>query len=153
MRVALDTNILVYAHGIGDDIRISAAVSLLPKFAYHLVVPTQVLAELFNVLSRIGRFGKDILIRSFSELEAASAITGVGRDTMARAMHLSLDHAFQIWDALIVETAVEAGCKILLSEDMQHGFYWNGLTIINPFTYPVHPLLASAFELVSGSPR
>ena len=68
---------------------------------------------------------------------------------MASAIHLSIDHGFQIWDALIVETARDAGCDVLLSEDMQHGFYWGGLTIINPFKLPEHPLLSDALSFLS----
>lgn len=31
----------------------------------------------------------------------------------------------------MVSAAVEAGCKVLLSEDMQHGFIVRGLTIVD----------------------
>ena len=32
----------------------------------------------------------------------------------------------------------------LLSEDFQHGFTWSGVTVLNPFVSPQHPLLAAA---------
>ena len=37
------------------------------------------------------------------------------------------------YDALIVASAIEAGCDILYSEDMQHGGSIGGLAIVNPF--------------------
>jgi predicted nucleic acid-binding protein len=40
---------------------------------------------------------------------------------------------FSFYDALIVSSAIEAGCDTLYSEDMQHGRSIGGLTIINPF--------------------
>jgi len=37
------------------------------------------------------------------------------------------------WDALIVGSAQTHGCCTLLTEDLQHGQYFDGLTVINPF--------------------
>jgi predicted nucleic acid-binding protein len=48
-------------------------------------------------------------------------------------MSLARDHALSFYDALIVAAAIEAGCDILYSEDMQHGRTIGGLAIINPF--------------------
>ncbi|HYQ91954.1 MAG TPA: PIN domain-containing protein, partial [Candidatus Competibacteraceae bacterium] len=42
-------------------------------------------------------------------------------------------YGFSFYDALIVASALEAGCTCLYSEDMQHGQYLEGLTIENPF--------------------
>jgi predicted nucleic acid-binding protein len=41
---------------------------------------------------------------------------------------------------------VEADCRLLLSEDMQDGFIWHGVTIANPFAHPRHPLLEGLLE-------
>lgn len=35
---------------------------------------------------------------------------------------------------------------MLLSEDMQHGFVHRGVTVIDPFAEPAHPLLADALR-------
>ncbi|MBK6999060.1 MAG: PIN domain-containing protein [Rhodoferax sp.] len=41
--------------------------------------------------------------------------------------------AFSYWDSLIIAAALDAGCSILYSEDMQHGQQINNqLTIVNP---------------------
>ncbi len=42
--------------------------------------------------------------------------------------------------------AAEAGCRLLLSEDLQEGFTWGGVTVVNPFAATVHPLLEEMFE-------
>jgi predicted nucleic acid-binding protein len=40
----------------------------------------------------------------------------------------------QLFDAIIVSAALQAGCTILYSKDMHHGLVINNtLTIINPF--------------------
>ena len=51
-----------------------------------------------------------------------------------------------IWDALILSVAADHKCRLLLSEDFQHGFTWRGVTVVDPFTSPPHPLLAAAIE-------
>lgn len=40
---------------------------------------------------------------------------------------------FSWYDSLILQAAVDAGCSTLLSEDMQDGFRYRGVTIQNPF--------------------
>jgi predicted nucleic acid-binding protein len=51
----------------------------------------------------------------------------------AAARALAEDHRLSFYDALIVATAIEAGCGILYSEDMQHGRSIGALSIVNPF--------------------
>lgn len=146
MRIAVDTNLLVYANGFGDSLRVQASETLLLALAESLVVPTQVIGELFNVLVRKGHFDKAGVLKIIEMVRAAAEVVSPSAETMSRAIHLAVDHGFQIWDAVVVETAIYAGCSMLLSEDMQHGFYWNGLTIINPFVEPMHPLLRDRLD-------
>ena len=42
-------------------------------------------------------------------------------------------HRISFWDALIIQAALTVGCTRLLSEDLQHGFEIDQLTIENPF--------------------
>jgi predicted nucleic acid-binding protein len=58
-------------------------------------------------------------------------------------MDLAHSHRCSMWDAIILAAAAEAGCRLLLSEDMQDGFTWNGVTIADPFSETPHPLLAA----------
>jgi predicted nucleic acid-binding protein len=52
MRAALDTNLLVYAEGFGDEARVSATRRLLDQLSEaDLVMPLQCLGELFRVLT------------------------------------------------------------------------------------------------------
>ena len=57
------------------------------------------------------------------------------------AIDLAIDHRLQIWDALIMAVAAENRCRMLLSEDLQNGFIWRGVTVVNPFAAPSSPLL------------
>jgi len=40
------------------------------------------------------------------------------------------------WDALIVSSAQSAGCRFLLSEDLQDGQKLAGLEVLSPFSHP-----------------
>jgi predicted nucleic acid-binding protein len=57
---------------------------------------------------------------------------------------LGVDHGLPMWDALILSVAAESGCRLLLSEDFQHGFTWRGVTVVNPYLETRHPLLVAA---------
>lgn len=51
-----------------------------------------------------------------------------------RALDLQSRYRYGFYDAMIVGAALEAGCRRLLSEDLQHGQEIAGLRIENPFS-------------------
>jgi predicted nucleic acid-binding protein len=63
-------------------------------------------------------------------------------DTFQAALELSADHQLQIYDAIILAAAAQAQCDLLLSEDLQDGFAWRGVTVANPFADKLEPRLA-----------
>jgi hypothetical protein len=62
---------------------------------------------------------------------------------MLLAADLAADHQLGIWDSVILATASQAGCRLLLSEDMQDGFTWGGVTVVNPFSETTSAMLES----------
>jgi predicted nucleic acid-binding protein len=142
VRVALDTNLLAYAEGVNGPSMQSMALELVGRIPRaSVVLPVQTLGELFHVLVR--KAGR-------SPANARSAILGWREaftlfDTSAGAMlaatDLAVNHHLGIWDSVILCAAAEADCRLLLSEDMQDGFIWQGVTITNPFAASKHPLL------------
>ena len=67
------------------------------------------------------------------------------------AADLATDHQLGIWDAVVLSAATEAGRCLLLSEDMQEGFTWKGVSVTNPFTTPRHELLQALLGDNAGS--
>ena len=144
MRVALDTNVLAYAEGVNGADQRGPALDLVQRLPQEAtVIPVQVLGELFNVLVR--KAGKsrakarEALLSwrdTFPVIETSPAI-------MLAAADLATDHHFGIWDAVILAAASEANCRLLLSEDLQEGFTWGGVTVVNPFGSPHHALLGA----------
>ncbi|KPL52854.1 PIN domain-containing protein [Prosthecomicrobium hirschii] len=144
MKVGFDTNILIYAEGYGDSRRIALAKQTIAGLLGRIVLPGQVLGEFYNVLARKSGLDRFEIMRRIEVWRPIGTVVGTTPSSMLRALQLATDHRLQIWDAVVMVAAVEAGCLMLLSEDMQDGFLWNGLTIVNPFATPAHPLLSAA---------
>ena len=142
MNVAVDTNVLAYAEGINGARNRDAAIRLLQALPPEsTLVPVQALGELFAVLVR--KAGK-------SRADAAAAVLGWGdafplidtsNDVLLAATDLADAHQLSLWDAIMLSAAADARCRLLLSEDLQEGFTWRGVTVTNPFASRRHPLL------------
>lgn len=145
MKVALDSNVLVYAEGINDAPRGDRArqiVAGLPSGETFL--PAQALGELFHVLTRKAGFSPGDARSAVLGWRDAFAVVDADQDALLSAMDLAADHRFSIWDSVIIAVAARARCRILLSEDLAEGFTWQGVTVVNPFAQTPHPLLQAA---------
>ena len=144
MLVALDTNVLVNAEGVHGKPRQEAAQAVVTRLSPpSTLLPVQVLGELYSVLmKRAGHSrakARDIVHEwgdMFPIIETSSSV-------QLMAMELSVNHQLSPWDAVILSAAADAGCRLLLSEDLQDGFTWSGVTVANPFANKPHPLLTA----------
>lgn len=129
--VFFDTNILVYATVKGDK-RSAIAIDLL---AAGGVVSVQVLNEFVSVARRKLKWAWPDVINTLSDFEVLVGIPrSLSPSTHEMALEIAQRDGLSIYDALIVASAMEAGCRTLFSEDMQHGRVFAGqLTIRNPF--------------------
>ena len=135
-RTFFDTNLLLYLFDVGEPEKSEAA-----RRAFggtqpgDLVVSTQVLQEFYwNATRKLSPpLAPDEAaehLRAFSAhtviiVDVALILAAVARATAAR---------IAFWDALIVEAALAARCTRLLTEDLQDGRDFDGLTVVNPFT-------------------
>jgi predicted nucleic acid-binding protein len=151
VRVALDTNVLVYAERVNGEELYAAALAFVGRLPRHsAVLPAQVLGELFNVLVRKAGWSKDAARTAVLKWQNAFPVIETSRTVMLAAVDLAADHDFSIWDAIVMSAAAESGCRLLLSQDMQDGFTWNGVRVTNPFSSSPHPLLEA---LLAGPPQ
>ena len=145
--VALDTNILAYAENTNGPAMKRAALDLVARLPPEsTLIPVQVLCELFSVLvKKAGRTrsaARDAVLGwgdSFPLIDTSSSVSLVAMDVVVR-------HQLGWWDAVILSAAADAGCRLLLSEDLQDGFTWSGVTVTNPFAKTRHPLLNGLLE-------
>ncbi len=147
MRIAFDTNVLAYAEGINGLERRDAALALIRRVPQEAaVVPVQVLGELFNVLVRKGGKSRSEARDALLSWRDTFPVVGTSPEVMLAAVDLATDHELGIWDAVILSAASQSGCRLLLSEDLQEGFTWAGVTVVNPFASPRHALLQGLLE-------
>jgi predicted nucleic acid-binding protein len=148
MRIAIDTNILAYAEGIGDITRRDASLSILERLpAEDVILPAQVMGELFRVLTGKGGCSPDIARSRVLQWTDSFEVANSTWSAFQSGFDLTVDHNLQIWDALILSIAAESRCRILLSEDMQDGFTCRGVTIVNPYRTPINPLFLPLMNL------
>ncbi len=149
MRAAIDTNVLAYAEGVNDEGRREASLALVRRLPEEAaVIPAQVLGELFNVLVRKGGRSRAEARDALLNWRDAFPVVETSSEVMLTAADLATDHRLTIWDAVILSAASRSGCRILLSEDFQAGFTWGGVTVVNPYVSPRHPLLHALFASV-----
>lgn len=144
MRLALDTNILAYAEGVNGAPMKKVALQLLEKLPEGAtLLPVQTLGELFSLLVRkAGRTAAQARAAILAWRDAFPLIE-TSPAVLLAAADLATDHQLNIWDAVILSAAAEAGCRLLLSEDLHPGFTWKGVTVANPFAPTKHALLAA----------
>jgi predicted nucleic acid-binding protein len=147
VRVALDTNILAYAEGVNGTFMQKAALELVESLPEgSTVLPVQTLGELFNLLVRKAGRSAAKARSSILSWRDAFPLVETSAAVMLAAADLAKDHHLSIWDAVIFSASAEAGCRLLLSEDLHDGFIWRGVTVTNPFAKAKHPLLMALLE-------
>jgi predicted nucleic acid-binding protein len=126
-----DTNVLIYAVA-QDDPRSTQAEELLASGG---VLSVQILNEFVSVARRK-------ILMSWSDVaEALDAFRvlcpsplPITVEMHEAALKIAEKHGYNIYDALVVAAALEAGCATLYSEDLHDGQTIDGqLTIRNPF--------------------
>ena len=144
MRTAIDTNILVYAEGVNGLDRRQAALNVLRRLpAAAALLPIQALGELYNVLIRKAGYAPADARARLVGWSMSYPTADTTRSALIAAADLAATHRLGIWDSIMITVAAENGCQLLLSEDVQDGFIWSGLTVANPFAAVPHPLLTA----------
>ena len=138
MRSFFDTNVLAYTDDAGEPEKQAAALKL--QAACHrrgqAVVSTQVLQEYFVTVTR--KMGVDpVIARRKIELYGRMNVVVNQVDDVLAAVDLARLHTLSFWDALIVRAAQQGECRVIYSEDMQHGWKVDGIEVVNPFAEPV----------------
>jgi predicted nucleic acid-binding protein len=132
----IDTNVLLYLAG-SDTGKAETAETLIEAGG---VISVQVLNELANVARR--KMGLDwdqthALLGALRGLLDVRQLTIEVHDT---GLALAERYRLSVYDAMIVASALHAGCATLWSEDMQDGLSIDGrLLVVNPFANSPRP--------------
>jgi predicted nucleic acid-binding protein len=144
-RFSLDSNILIYAADHLNRDRQDRAIEIIRLAASSsCVLSTQVLGEFVHVTSRKGMPLRSEAVDRASELQVAFEVVGISPEAFDAGIGAARDSRYSVWDAILLATIEQAGCTLLLSEDMHDGGRFGGVTIVNPFKGRKLPRRAAA---------
>ena len=137
--VFVDTNVIVYRFDTRDPRKQSRAVDWFTLLWNRRSgrVSFQVLQEAYAVLTRKRKpaMATGDAQRIVRGLAAWQPVT-MDLRILERAWHLQERHLLSWWDALIVAAAQTCRCKVLLTEDLQHGHEFDEVRVVDPFASP-----------------
>lgn len=132
----LDTNVLLYLLS-ADPAKADRAEAIVAKGG---TISVQVLNEFAAIAIRKLRMAWPEVAQVLGTVRAICAVEALTVDTHDRGRALAERYGFSVYDAMIVSSALSAGCVTLYSEDMQDGLrVEDQLTIRNPFSMPKFP--------------
>ena len=132
--ISADTNVFVYASDPRDPARRAVADRIIDALGrVGGAIGLQVIGELQNALRRRVRTPPLVAYQAAHNLLLRFQTFAYDE----RAVELALQDAtigrLGYWDALLLAAADAAGVTVMLSQDMQDGFVYRGLEVVNPF--------------------
>lgn len=129
-RPFFDTNVLLYLLS-EDDRKADRAEAIIASGG---IINVQVLNEFASVASRKLRMSYAEIRDVLATVRGVCQIQTVTVDTHDRGLDIAERFGFSLYDSMIVSSALQSGCSVLYSEDMQHGQEIDAqLVVINPF--------------------
>jgi len=134
--VFVDTNVLIYAEDLADANKHTRALRWLELLWQRRQgrVSTQVLNEFYTNVTRKIRPPMPMgdaraEVRRYQRWNPWQ----IDQQTVETAWAFEARFALSYWDALVLAAASHQGCRIVLTEDLQHGQTIDSLRIVNPF--------------------
>ena len=132
-RFSIDTNILIYAVDRRDGDKHFRSLDIVDRaVGLDCVLTAQSLGEFVTVSTRRRMLSKPLIMAQVRDWLTAFPITTASVTSFATAFGAFEAGRFGLWDALLLATAREAGCTVVLSEDMGDGATLDGITVRNP---------------------
>lgn len=127
----LDTNVLVYALAQNDP-RSERAEEFLAQGG---IVSVQILNEFVSVARRKLRMSWKAIAEGLGAIRVlCPSVVPIMIETHDAALEIAQKYDCEIYDAMVLASALEARCSVLYSEDLQDGQLIEGkLRIRNPF--------------------
>ncbi len=129
----LDSNIILYSYSKTELDKNKIANALIFSLD-EILISTQVINEVTNILYKKFKLDSISIEDVILEIDNNFKIVNFSLTTQIKAIKIKEKYKLQYYDSLILATALENGCTILYSEDMQHEqMIENQIKIINPF--------------------
>jgi predicted nucleic acid-binding protein len=144
--VFVDTNVFIYSLDMRDPAKLARAQQWIQACWKQSRgrISTQVLNEFYNnAITKFSRhMTKDVARDTVRNLRLWQP-PHLDTHTVDGAWALQDRFMLSYWDALIVSSAQQQGCKFLLSEDLQDGQVFDSVTKINPFLHEPAEILGA----------
>lgn len=133
-KIMLDTNLWVYLYAQNvPDKQAKVRQIIADEFA-NIVLSTQILGEIFHVLTRKKLTTVQAAKEIVAELVTSFPVASIDTNKVLQAMDIHQRYGFSYWDSLVLATAFAEECHIVFSEDMQHGqSLEQTVQLLNPF--------------------
>ena len=136
MAAFVDTNVLLYGVSTARDETDKHATALSILDRDDIVLSAQVLQEFYVQATRptkvdpLAHDSAVSLIESWLRFRVIETTVPLVQQALATAARWRVSY----WDAAIVEAARIGNCPVVLSEDLQPGMNFAGVTVQNPFS-------------------
>lgn len=133
-RFTLDTNILVYAIDAAAGTRHTLSQQIIQRAVhFDCWLTLQAVSEFYAAVTRKGIVPvRDAVAQANDWLELFPCVAASAAAVRTALAAAATGHA-SYWDALLAATAGEAGCVLMLTEDLRDGAELGGLQIHHPF--------------------
>jgi predicted nucleic acid-binding protein len=132
--VFVDTNVLLYALDLADPKKQQAARYWQDELwrSRRGRISFQVLQEFYAKVTQKWPAGREQARAEVRDLLSWQPVT-VDAAILERGWKIQDRYHLSFWDALIVGAARSAGCRYLLTEDLQTNQDLDGVLVVNPF--------------------
>jgi len=117
-KILIDTNLWIYLYAKNPQAKYLRVRQIVDENFDFIVVSTQVLGELYHVLTRKNFCIREEAKRIILETIAVFPILEIDALNVAGALDINEKYGFSYWDSLLISTALRNDCQILYSEDM-----------------------------------
>jgi predicted nucleic acid-binding protein len=134
-RLFFDTNLLVYAMDPKEPEKRTRSAGLI-KHAFggrRMTVSPQILNECYAVLVHRRKLVPSAEAAAYLRTLWPACTAPLDVQTHGVALALEARHRLSWWDSLAVASALQAGCRFFLSEDLADGRTIDALRVVNPF--------------------
>jgi len=133
IRVAIDSNVLIYAEFEPDSEKGIRSTELILQAARDGVIPAQVLGEFLRFVQRRLPASFEDAVRQALIYQSVFLTPPTTDAIINKASELARVHRMQLWDGVVCAASAQAGAKVLLTEDVQDGRIIDSLRLMNPF--------------------
>jgi len=133
-KVLIDTNVWIYLYASNLQAKYEKSQQLIHENFANIILSTQVLGELYHVMTRKGLQSAEAAKEIIVEMMATFPVSEIDIPNVMEAISIHQEYGYSYWDSLVIATALINDCCSLYSEDMQNNQLIEGkLRIINPF--------------------